>query len=227
MDFRAYKKTMTDLRLERFWLHIVVCVEAALIAILAITAMNKETVVTITPWTLSSEAQVMQKDASRSYKEAWALAIVQLVGNVQPSTVDFVSERLKPLLDPKIYHSTLDAVHANAQMLRDDRISIRFEPREVIYEKSTDKVFVYGYSFMRSGTSMEKEDRSRRTYEIQLNIANYAPMLTYINTYEGEPRTRDALERQASIEKRTEERERRQAERLGIRYRPNDKTDKE
>lgn len=220
MKFNTFKKTMADLQLERFWLQIIVCVEAVVIVGLGVSAMHTQSVVTVVPWTLNDKTQIMQNDASRSYKESWALAIAELVGNVQPTTVEFVGERLKPLLAPAIYQSTLDAIHANAQMLRDERMSIRFEPREVIYEKSTDKVFVFGYSFMRVGTSLEKEERSRRTYEIELKIANYAPMLTFINTYEGEPRTRDALDRQANVEKRIEDRERRRAKREGIQYQP-------
>ena len=220
MKFDTFKKTMADLRLERFWLQIIVCVEALAIVMLAVSAMHKESIVTVVPWTLNDKTQVMQNDSARSYKEAWALAIAQLVGNVQPETAEFVGERLKPILSPAIYQSTLDAVHANAQMLRDDRISIRFEPREVIYEKSSNKVFVNGYSFMRAGTSLEKEERSRRTYEMQLKVSEYAPMLMFIDTYEGEPRTRDVLERQAGIEQRAQERERRKAKREGYKYEP-------
>ena len=127
---------------------------------------------------------------------------------------------MKPLLSPEIYHETLDAIHANAQTLRDERISIRFEPREVVYEKSTGKVFVYGRSYTRIGNSLEDEYENERTYEFKFTIEQYAPILHYINTYEGRPMTKNAIEKAEKDRHREEMRERKKAEKQGIRYRP-------
>lgn len=220
MQWNIFKKRFSELQVEAHWSRITVLGLLVLCVVLTFALANKTPVVLVQPWTLTSDAEITQSHASRSYKEAWALAIAELVGNVQPTTVDFVGERLKPLLSPEIYHEVIDAIQANAQMLRDDRVSIRFEPREVIYEKSTDKVFVFGYSFMRLGTSLEKEVRTPRTYEIALKIANYAPMITFITTYQGRPMTRDEIERQEKGEQRQIEREKKQAERMGLKYEP-------
>lgn len=76
-------------------------------------------------------------DASRSYIEAWGFALSELIGNVTPGNVQFISDRLKPLLDPKIYHKVLEGLEANAQQLKDECITMRFEPRRVIYEKKS------------------------------------------------------------------------------------------
>ena len=214
------KKNYEELRQEattsKAFLFLFLCVTIVLVGLL----MTKKTIVTVVPWTLTGEAQVMSNDASQSYKEAWAMAISMLVGNVQPANVTFVAERLKPILSPEIYHSTIDAVHANAQQLQQERISLRFEPRQIVYEKSTDKLFVFGYSFARLGTSLETERRSERTYEMQLKISEYAPMLQYITTYTGRPLTKDVIERMEKGKQKEIERERREAERLGIRYSP-------
>jgi hypothetical protein len=73
----------------------------------------------------------------------------QLLGNVTPGTVDFVKERLTPLLSPSIYQDVIDAIEIQAQQIKNDRVTMRFEPRFVEYEPKSDKVFVYGYSYVK------------------------------------------------------------------------------
>lgn len=210
----SYDQIANQATQSRKFLIIFIVIIVVLVGLLA----SKKPVVTVVPWTLQSQAQIFEDNASQSYKEAWALAISILIGNVQPNNVGFIAERLKPILAPKIYHQTIDAIHANAQQLRDERVTLRFEPRQVIYEKSTDKLFVNGYSFTRLGTSLEGETRSERTYEMHFEIDTYAPMLTYISTYSGEPLTRDAIEKAEKEKQRALERKRRQAERDGVRF---------
>ena len=220
MLFKNLKNSLEGLRAEANWLRVSLFAMAATNIVLGLALVNKETVVTITPWTLTDPAQVTEASASQNYYESWGMAIAILIGNVQPGNVNFIAERLKPLLSPEIYHETLDAIHANAQTLRDERISIRFEPREVVYEKSTGKVFVYGRSYTRIGNSLEDEYENERTYEFKFSIEQYAPILHYINTYEGRPMTKNAIEKAEKDRHREEMRERKKAEKQGIRYRP-------
>lgn len=125
-------------------------------------------------------------------KEAWGFAFAQLLGNVTPGTVDFVKERITPLLSPSIYQDVIDAIEIQAQQIKNDRVTMRFEPRFVEYEPKSDKVFVYGYSYVKGASS--NEERSERSYEFAIKISNYAPVLDYIDTYVGKPRTKTVLE---------------------------------
>ncbi|MDV5545226.1 hypothetical protein [Klebsiella pneumoniae] len=50
-----------------------------------------------------------------------------------------------------------------------------------------DKVFVYGYSYVKGASS--NEERSERL-TVAIKISNYAPVLDYIDTYVGKPRTK-------------------------------------
>jgi len=84
-------------------------------------------------------------------------------------------------------------------------VSIRFEPRFVEYEPKSEKVFVYGYSFTK-GMSNESEVRTDRTYEFEIAISNYIPVIDFMDTYEGRPRTEDVLERLQRREERRSER---------------------
>ena len=126
-----------------------------------------------------------------------------MTGNITPSNVDFLKDRLKPLLSPAIYSDVIDTLEMQAQNIKDDRITMRFEPRFVEYEKTTDRVFVYGYSFVKGATG--DEERDDRTYEYKIKISNYAPMILDLNTYEGKPRTErvlDQLQKQENIRRK-------------------------
>jgi len=207
MNLSKFLSSYQGLKTEAIWTRYTLIGMTVTIAILVISLAFRPVVITIQPWTLSEDAQVTRDDASRSYIEAWGFALAELVGNVSPGNVQFVSDRLKPLLDPKLYHRALEGLEANAKTLIDERISMRFEPRNVTFEKSSGKVYVHGYSFIRHGSSYEAERREPRTYEFTIKIANYAPIITQIDTYNGAPRTRNIVERD-----RAREAERRNAE---------------
>ena len=211
MQFGKYKKSFSSLQLENNFFRILTLGLLALVVILVIAVLNKKTIVTMQPWTLARDAQVTKTQASQSYMEAWGMALAQLIGNVTPGNVDFVGEQLKPLLSPKIYHETLDALQSGATQLKEDRVSMRFEPLRVTYEKSTGMVFVYGYSFMRAGTSMSKESKKHRTYEFKLSISNYMPQIDFLTTYEGVPHTRDEIDRLENRERNDQIRAKKQA----------------
>ena len=204
MELKRYLSTFHGLKTEAYFSRLVTTVLLCLVLFLVAVLATRPTIVTIQPWTLAEDAQVTRDDASRSYIEAWGFALSELIGNVTPGNVTFIGDRLKPLLDPKIYHQVLEGLEANAQQLLDDRISMRFEPRRVVYEKSTGKVYVTGYSFVRQGLSFETEKREDRTYEFQIRIANYAPLIMSIDTYLGMPHTRDVIEKRELQESRDE-----------------------
>lgn len=213
MNLQRYFSTFQGLKTENRLSRIVNAVLTAAVIGEAVVIASRPQIVTIQPWTLSADAQITESSASESYIEAWGLALAELLGNVQPGSVGFIADRLRPLLAPEIYHQVMDGLHQNAEELRDDRVAMRFEPRTVRFEKSTGRVFVSGMSYVRQGTSLEGEQHSQRTYEFGIRIAHYAPLVTYISTYEGRPKTADVLVREQNKEQQAAERERdRQAE---------------
>ncbi len=200
MNFTKYIGTFQGLKTEGRFLRLTTAVLACTTCFLVVTLASRPTIVTVTPWTLSEDAQVTRNDASRSYIESWGFALAELLGNVTPANVDFISSRISPLLSPRIYHATLEGLMANAKQLQEERITMRFEPRRVTYEKTSGKVFVNGYSFVRMGAAFETERKEERTYEFGIRIANYAPMIVSIDTYQGAARTQSEIKRAAKVE---------------------------
>lgn len=152
---------------------------------------NKEEKIIITPQTLGSDAWVTQSKGSQSYMESWGLYLAQLQGNITPKNIDFIIERLKPIMSPKVYVDMVDDMHIQAQNIKDDRVTIRFEPETVLYEAETNRVFVTGQMFQKSGNAPEV--KSIRTFEYEIRIRNYAPIINFTTNYEGSAKTATEL----------------------------------
>lgn len=213
MKLGLFTQSIEQMRSKIQAAHLLILVMVLCNIVLAAGLLFRDTAVAVVPWTLSGEAEVTKDDASQNYKEAWGMAIALLLGNVQPATVDFIAERIKPLLSPEIYHSAVDALYSNAQILREERVTLRFEPRRVTYEKPTGRVFVSGWSYSRLGTSMEEEKRHERTFEIGIAVREYAPVITFIDTYTGPAKTQDVIENNRKKAQREADRNRRERSR--------------
>ena len=185
--FKTWDGAQAENKLHRLSNVSLIIVVALLVGLL----MGKEETVILKPVTLGSDAWITKSKSSESYKEAWGLFFAQMTGNITPDNVGFFKERLKPMLSPQIYIEVIDTIELQAKDIEDDRITMRFEPRLVEYEDTSDKVFVYGYSFVKGSDGVE--DRKERTYEYRLKIDNYAPMIVDLNTYEGKPRSERVL----------------------------------
>lgn len=206
MKWGDFIKTWEGSLTENKWNRIFNGALAVAVLLLTYMVFTKDQIVVLQPETLGSEAWITKAESSESYKESWGLFFAQMTGNITPANVDFLKDRLKPLLSPAIYSDVIDTLEMQAQNIKNDRITMRFEPRFVEYEKTTDKVFVYGYSFVKGATG--NEDRDERTYEYRIRISNYAPMILDLNTYEGKPRTESVLKQ---LQKQEEVRRKRDA----------------
>lgn len=206
MNLANYLKKYSWMQTEIHWGRAFMGGLIVINGMLAVRVITQEKIIEIVPFTLTEDAWLGESSASRSYKEAWAMAFTMLFGNVTPSTVDFVKTRTTPFFAPKIYSQVIEILEVQARQIKDDRVSLRFEPRHVEYEMGTDKVFVYGYSFARGASS--KESRADRTYEFRIKIAKYAPQIDYIDTYSGRPRTKTV---EANLKRKEEQKEMRDA----------------
>jgi len=207
MKFKDYIKSRDGYLSENKIGRMVVGVLALLVLLQTGMLMNKTSIVVIQPWTLTQEGWVAKEDASVGYKEAWGWALAMFLGNTTPGNIEFIKERIKPMLSPAIYQEVVDEMEKQALEIKEERITIRFEPREVIYERESGKVFVYGYSHVKTASFNAKGTTMPRTYEFDLQISNYLPILEYMNFYDGHPKTIKKIELLESKEKRRKENE--------------------
>ena len=172
-------------------------------AVLAVAAMRNEPTLVLVPDALSNRAEVGPTFADQGFKESWALYMAQTIGNITPTTVEFTVDRISTLLSPRVYQQTIVDLRAQMHDIQRDRVAMRFEPREVLYEKSTDTVFVSGFSYSAGPTGAEM--RQPRVFEFQITIDRYRPVFDRIESYQGRPRTQEELNRQSRSDAAHEE----------------------
>jgi len=166
---------------------------ALAVGALAILSLQTKTIVTLVPPTLTEEAWVTRDAATEGYRKSWGLYLAELLGNATPGNVQLISDAIGPLLAPSIYQQTILVLRSQSEQILADRISQRFEPRSVLFERETGKVFVEGFSFVQGGAG--DEQRTTRTFEFKIDIDRYAPIVTHIDTYADRARTLDMLNR--------------------------------
>ncbi len=215
MEWSKAKETFAELKASNRSQKLLLCALLVILVCETCFLFTKETVVIVHPWTLTADARIESKSASRSYKEAWALAVAEMLGNITPGNVDFVIERLKPLLSPKIYNDVIRQATEQAIFLKEDRITQRFEPRSVEFEKSSDKVFVRGFAYVSTASTgagnNDKPVRADMTFEFQIDIASYMPVIKDLNFYAGASQTAKVLHKQEKEQERQREKELKQA----------------
>jgi conjugal transfer pilus assembly protein TraE len=129
--------------------------------------------------------------ADRSYLEMWALYFAQTFGNVTPDTVGFIKERVGPLLCPKIYNDAMLMLSDQVATISRERLTLSFDPRGVVVEEATGKVFVNGVSVDRPVIGSER--RLDRTFEFVMSVVDYRIQVCGLTSYEGPPRTEKVL----------------------------------
>ena len=174
------------------------------LALLSYHAVTKSQTVVIQPFGLQKSAWVAEDNASQSYKEAWGLSLAQILGNVSPGNLDFVQKRLSPLFPSSIHEKTMTALRAQVIMMKTNRVTTTFDPKEVVYEKSTDKVFIYG-NYVTESPSV-KPRKEKRTYEFVINMESYLPQVVELDTYADEPHTEQRLAQLKKKEKEKKDR---------------------
>lgn len=153
---------------------------------------NDKSVVLVPP-TLNDKAEISNKAASATYKKSWAMHISGLLGNVTPGNSDFVLSAIQPLLAPDVYQNVTNGMRQEVAVMKRDGVTVQFQPRTITYETETNKCFVSGRTSISASTG--EISSFDRTYEIEVNIKAGQPVISYLDSYIGNPHTADVVDR--------------------------------
>ncbi|EMG2115265.1 conjugal transfer protein [Pseudomonas aeruginosa] len=194
MNFKLFKNNFTGTQNENKFLRIALVGNVALTLVLGVFLGTKDTVVAIVPPTLAENAWVSANEASQTYAESWAYYVANLVGNVTPENAGMVRAAIEPLLDTSIYQDAVNKIEDQVSAIKRERVVLTFEAKGITRERNNpNKFFVEGRATMVGANG--KPIRSSATYEVELKIRNYRPIITFLDTYEGKPKTEDVLRR--------------------------------
>jgi len=187
--------------LNRAVLILSICLLGTIIGLVfaIVSIFNQHSIVTVTPPGLLTKEWISINNASAEYKKRWGAFVASTVGNTSPSNIDYMLTSLEELLTKEAFIPLRDQLLREALNIKDDSIRTYFSPEELIFEQSTNTVFVYGKTSVIGVTA--KSD-IYRTFEMNVDIVNYLPIVTFFNIYNGKPHT-EQWKKSNSQEKRS------------------------
>lgn len=188
MKMDLFMRDWAGTRAQNRWLFPTVAALSITVLIQTFALMRRDEIVVLVPPELSAATEVASARAGQDYTKAWGLHIATLIGNVTPGNGAFIKEAIYPLLSPEIHDEVTTIIEKQLDQLERDRVALRFEPRRVL--QKGDRIFVFGYG-VTSAVGAAETERTKRTYEIELEIERRRPVIRRLGTYEGEPRIDD------------------------------------
>lgn len=205
MDYKNFASTWLSLQASNRFLKLVCLSLMGLNLLTLIGWLKKDTAVILIPPSLSEKSEIAQNKASEGYKKAWAMYTATLIGNVSPENADFVLDSFSNMVTGEIRSLITEQVAQELDMLKQEKVASRFEIVRVTYEPETDKVFITGRNVLIGAVS--KSAPTEQTFEFQVDVKQYSPIITQMASYQGQPRLLSVLRKEEARRKADEERQ--------------------
>ncbi|HFD3738333.1 TPA: TraE/TraK family type IV conjugative transfer system protein, partial [Pseudomonas aeruginosa] len=89
---------------------------------------GKNEKIIIVPPNLQTTGWIDENEGSTAYMQSWASYIATLLGNTNPSSVNFVKSSLAPFLSPNSYQRIMLSIDDAISQINRDRVSLSFTP---------------------------------------------------------------------------------------------------
>ena len=106
---------------------------------LAVTVHQADRTVVLVPPVLDGEVTLAP---SQEVKDAWALFVAELLGNVTPRNAEVLTKALDPLLAPALRQDVLRVLDSQISEIKREKISLSFQPRSISRDAGTDTLYV-------------------------------------------------------------------------------------
>lgn len=163
---------------------IIIGVLACAVLMLAFAAANQKTTVVLVPPTLDANSSVGATSANSETKVAWGMYLAGLLGNITPTSAEFLKDSVSKHLSPRMYSPIREAIEQQVKLIQEEQITTSFTPTMGRYEADIDRVIVTGEVISR-GRRGGAERREVRTYEMKFVTRNYNVLLDDLRTIEG------------------------------------------
>lgn len=203
MKADTYSGSYEGLMRERKFSRPIILVLAIALLLCVFALMGRDRTVVVVPPGLVGEGDISSNSAGPNVKEAFAAYVATLVGNVTPRSVDYVTQSIGKIVDSRSYKDLIAVVKEQAELVKNEQVTIQFSPTSVFYVPGDDYVAVSGEYAVRGMRDAEK--RLIRTYEIGVKVRNYTTYVTSLDVYDGPWRPRgqrqkDGAAKQASAQ---------------------------
>lgn len=185
MQFQKLKQTWGDMNTENLVFRITTPLMALALVIAVIAVVTKSETVVIQPPNMSEEARIAVDDANAGFRKSYGLYVASLLGNVQPGSAEFLLATSEHLFHPSVYQQLRQKLTEQIRAIEENDMSTHFMPRNITYWEDTKRVVVFGKRVTQGRG--EETSAEEVTYELEIEIDNYIPKVTYIDIYPGSP----------------------------------------
>ncbi|WP_252180379.1 type IV conjugative transfer system protein TraE [Endozoicomonas sp. 4G] len=170
---RRLKQCRQQLCVDRLILLLLVLTNALLL----IHCLNRKPAVELSLPFMDGQVGIQSGEASQAYYKWWGLSLAELLGNLNPQNLSFVESRLQSLLSPNLYRQVHETLNRQFHQLREDNVSLSFEPLQLEFDENTHEVRVTGNSALSSG---HQHLSGQKTFTFQFSLIRYRPVLAAI-----------------------------------------------
>ena len=146
-------------------------------ALLLIHCLNRKPTVELVLPFMDGHTGIQSGQASQTYYEWWGLSLAELLGNLNPQNLSFVESRLQSLLSASLFQQVHETLNQQFRQLREDEVSLSFEPLQLEFNEHTQAIRVTGHSTLSSG---QQRLSGQKTFTFQFHLIRYRPVLAVI-----------------------------------------------
>ena len=148
------------------------------------SANQKETIV-LTPPRVDEKMIINWDSANEPYLKSFGMYVSVLMANITESNAAFVADSISQFVDSSVYPGIRKTILATAEtrVFKEAAAGTKFQPNSVLYEPSTNKVFVMGDKTL--VTSAGDLGARPVVYEMTIRIVERRPVIYTLQSYEG------------------------------------------
>ena len=177
MTIQDYLLRLKQWRQQLCMDRLIVLVLVLINALLLVHCLNRKPAVELILPFMEAHTGIQSNDASQAYFEWWGLSLAELLGNLNQQNLSFVESRLQSLLSPNLYQQVHETLNQQFHQLREDNVSLSFEPLQLEFDQTTREIRVTGNSTLSSG---HQRLTGQKTFSFVFNLIRYRPVLAAI-----------------------------------------------
>lgn len=157
--------------------------------VLAVLVSGKSQETIVMPPDYYEPVIVNGKFSNEAYSAGHAMAIANLMGNVNERNIDFVTDVVLRMLSPHLRAQLFQAFQNEVQLLKNRRARQSFYIEDVMFEPRNNVIWVWGNK--RTSAVGSQEISERYTYEFRIEPNHGMPKITHFDSYAGMPKSKD------------------------------------
>jgi conjugal transfer pilus assembly protein TraE len=186
MHLQTLTKTWRGINRENRFHRIAAAILLVTNLLTLVALLRADRTVVLVPPILEGEVNVARDSASREVKQAWAVYVAELLGNVGARSADFIQLALEPLLSPDLRPAVMDVIGEQVEAIKRERVSMHFSPSALSFDPASGTSFITGTQV--SVGPGAQPVRHQRTFEVRVAFRHYRPVITHLDVYPGTPR---------------------------------------